>query len=309
MQTPSQRDSQMLAIDWGTSSLRIYRLDAGGNAIDARQSDNGVLTVKDSAFAQVLENAAADWIDSDGMQIMMSGMIGSRQGWKETSYVPCPAGLTEIASAMCTVQWTSSNGRTRNARIAPGLRCLDDFGVADVMRGEEVQILGVLGQIGSGEQLVCLPGTHSKWALVRDHRIVSFRTYMSGEVFAVLKQHSILGRTMASEQFDDAAFVDGVARAADAGGMLHHLFGVRAQVLAGNLPETQTASYLSGIIIGHELLSVAPPATRFHLVGAGKLNRVYSLAAATMNLNAIVHDDDAAPRGLYSLAQNLEHTS
>ena len=297
----------MLAIDWGTSSLRIYRLDADGNVIDARQSDNGILAVKDSAFAQALENAAADWIDSDGTQIMMSGMIGSRQGWKEASYVTCPAGMPEIASAMCTVQWASGNGETRNARIAPGLNCCDESGVTDVMRGEEVQILGVLGQIGSGEQLICLPGTHSKWARVRDHRIVSFRTYMSGEVFAVLKQHSILARTMSGEQFDDVAFVDGVTRAADAGGMLHHLFGVRARVIAGNLPETRSASYLSGIIIGHELLSEAPQAARFHLVGASKLNQVYSLAASTMNLTAIVHDDDAAPRGLFLLSQHLEH--
>ena len=297
----------MLAIDWGTSSLRIYLLDADGKIIDARQSDNGILAVKDSAFAQVLEDAAADWIDSSGTQIMMSGMIGSRQGWKEANYVPCPAGLPEIASAMCAVQWRSGNGQTRNARIAPGLSCRDESGTADVMRGEEVQILGVLRQIGGGEQLVCLPGTHSKWVRVRDNRITSFRTHMSGEVFAVLKQHSILGRTMSTDQFDDAAFVDGVSRAADAGGMLHHLFGVRAQVIAGNLPDAQSASYLSGIIIGHELLSEAPQAARFHLVGASKLNRVYSLAASTMNLTAIVHDDDAAPRGLFLLAQYLEH--
>jgi len=296
----------MLAIDWGTSSLRIYRLDAGGKTIDTRQSDNGILTIRDSAFPQVLENAAADWIDSDHTRIMMSGMIGSRQGWKETSYVPCPAGLPEIASAMCAVEWTSGNGQRRIARITPGLNCLDESGVADVMRGEEVQILGVLGHIGSGDQLVCLPGTHSKWARVRDQRIVSFRTYMSGEVFAVLKQHSILGRTIAGEQFDEAAFVDGVKRAADAGGMLHHLFGVRARVIAGSLPEAQSASYLSGIIIGHELLSEAPQADRFHLVGASKLNRVYSLAASTMNLTTIVHDDHAAPRGLFLLSQYLE---
>jgi 2-dehydro-3-deoxygalactonokinase len=177
------------------------------------------------------------------------------------------------------------------------------------MRGEEVQIIGVLGQLGGGEQLVCLPGTHSKWARVRNERIVSFRTYMSGEVFAVLKQHSILGRTMTGERFDELAFVDGVARAADTGGMLHHLFGVRAQVLAGKLAETQSASYLSGIIIGHELVSVAQEVSRFYLVGDNELNRVYSLAASTMNMNAIVLDDAAAPRGLFALLQYLEHAS
>lgn len=299
----------MLAIDWGSSALRIYRLDSDGKVIDARHSDDGILMVRDSAFAQVLENEAGDWMDEADSEILMSGMIGSRQGWKEASYAPCPAGLPEIASAMCSVHWTSGDGKNRNARIAPGLRCLDDSGVADVMRGEEVQILGVLGELGSAEQLVCLPGTHSKWARVRDQRIVSFRTYLSGEIFAVLKQHSILGRTMAGERFNEAAFVKGVARAADAGGLLHHLFGVRAQVLAGNLSDTQSASYLSGIIIGHELVSAAPQATRFHLVGAGELIGLYALAASKMELNAIVHEHDAAARGLFLLAQHLEHAS
>lgn len=305
----------MLAIDWGTSSLRIYRLDPDGTVLDARQSAQGILAVKDAAFAAVLEDTAGDWIDSDHAQIIMSGMIGSRQGWKEASYVPCPAGLPEIASAMCPVQWTSDNGHTRSARIAPGLRCVDESGVADVMRGEEVQILGVLEQLGSGEQFVCLPGTHSKWARVRDNRILSFRTYMSGEVFAVLKQYSILGRTMISastmarDSVDEAAFVEGVARAGDPGGMLHHLFGVRAQVLSGNLAEAQSASYLSGIIIGHELGSVANQVDQFHLVGASELNRLYSLAASRMDMNAIVHDDAAAPVGLFAIGQYLKGVS
>jgi len=297
----------MLAIDWGTSSLRIYRLGAGGTVLDVRQSSQGILGVKDAAFATVLEAAAGDWIDSGSAPIMMSGMIGSRQGWQEANYVPCPAGLPEIASAMCTVQWTSGGGERRRAQIAPGLSCLDEAGVTDVMRGEEVQILGILEQLDRGEQFVCLPGTHSKWARVQDNRIVSFRTYMSGEVFAVLKQHSILGRTMLHNGFDEAAFVDGVARAGDSGGILHHLFGVRAEVLAGNLTEAQSASYLSGIVIGHELVSAADHVTRFHLVGASELSALYSLAASKMKLNTIVHDVAAAPRGLFSLAQYLEH--
>ncbi|MDX1402572.1 MAG: 2-dehydro-3-deoxygalactonokinase, partial [Kiloniellales bacterium] len=253
----------MLAIDWGTSSLRIYRLDSDGTVFDTRQSARGILGVTDAAFATVLEETAGDWIDADHAQIIMSGMIGSRQGWKEASYVSCPAGLPEIASAMCPVQWTSDSGHTRSAQIAPGLRCVDESGVNDVMRGEEVQILGILDHLGRGEQFVCLPGTHSKWARVRDNRVISFRTYMSGEVFAVLKQYSILGRTLISasamegDRFDEMAFQAGVARAGNPGGMLHHLFGVRAQVLSGNLAEASSASYLSGIIIGHELGSVA----------------------------------------------------
>jgi 2-dehydro-3-deoxygalactonokinase len=300
-----KRIAKMLAIDWGTSSLRAYRLDANGDVSDVRSSDDGILSVKDAAFAATLERAAGDWLSTD-KPVVMSGMIGSRQGWTEAAYVPCPAGLGEIASAMCEVQWTSRDQQQHRAWIAPGLNCVDEAGVADVMRGEEVQILGILERLGKGEHVVCLPGTHSKWARVRDDHIVSFGTHMTGEVFAVLKQHSILGRTMPADEFDEAAFIAGVSRAADAGGLLHHLFGVRAQVLAGNMAEAQSASYLSGIVIGHELRSAANDIERFHLVGDAGLTSLYSLAASTMNKSSVVHEAGAAPRGLFALAQYRE---
>lgn len=298
----------MLAIDWGTSSLRVYRLDTKGEVSDVRSSDDGILRVKDGAFAATLERAAGDWLTSN-KPIVMSGMIGSRQGWSEAVYVPCPAGLPEIAAAMSTVQWTSSDNLQHQAWIAPGLNCVDQAGVADVMRGEEVQILGILQSLGEGEHVVCLPGTHSKWARVRDDRIVSFGTYMTGEVFSVLKQHSILGRTMTSDGFDEAAFCDGVARAGTVGGLLHHLFGVRAQVLAGNIVEAQSASYLSGIVIGHELHSATSDIERFHLVGDAELTALYALAASTMNLSSVVHEAGAAPRGLFALAGYVKDDS
>jgi 2-dehydro-3-deoxygalactonokinase len=173
------------------------------------------------------------------------------------------------------------------------------------MRGEEVQILGVLDHLGKGDHVVCLPGTHSKWARIRDDRIVSFGTYLTGEVFAVLKQHSILGRTMSTDELYEAAYVAGVSRAADPGGLLHHLFGVRAQLLAGKIAETQSASYLSGIVIGHELRAAASDVERFHLVGDAELTALYSLAATKMNKSSIVHEAGAAPRGLFALAQHV----
>ena len=305
----------MLATDWGTSSLRVYRLDANGEVCDVRASSDGILSVKDGAFAATFERAAGDWLE-EARPIVMSGMIGSRQGWREAAYVPCPAGLPEIASAMSEVHWTSAKTGPHRAWIAPGLSCRDQAGVADVMRGEEVQILGILERIGTGEHVVCLPGTHSKWAHVQDHRVMSFSTHMTGEVFAILKHHSILERTMPpsrsgrgsvnSSELDRAAFCAGVSRAADPGGLLHHLFGVRAQVLAGNIAEAQSASYLSGIVIGHELHSAAGGIDRFHLVGDTDLTALYSLAASTMNKSSIIHEANAAPRGLFALAQYLE---
>ncbi len=295
----------MLAVDWGTSSLRVYRLDDGGNVRDRRESGNGILGIRDGAFARTLENEAGDWLAAGDAPIVMSGMIGSRQGWKEAAYVTCPAGLAEIAANMCPVEWTSPTRSTRHAWIAPGLCCLGGTGVNDVMRGEEVQILGIVDRLGDGEHHVCLPGTHSKWAIVRDRRIVSFSTHMTGEVYAVLKQHSILGRMMATSGFDESAFAAGVTRAADPGGVLHHLFGVRAEVLAKKLAENQSASYLSGILIGHELRAATPGIERFQLVGTGELTALYTLAASHLGLEAVGHETDAVTRGLFALAQTL----
>ena len=293
----------MLAIDWGTSSLRIYRLNADGNVSDARYSSNGILNIGDATFAATLESEAGDWIAADETPILMSGMIGSRQGWKETAYVPCPAGISEIASTLSEVKWD-----THRAWIAPGVQCHDQTGVHDVMRGEEVQILGIVDELGLGEHHVCLPGTHSKWVIVRDSKIISFATHMTGEVFAILKEHSILGRTMAVDHFSETAFLAGVARAAHADGLLHHLFGVRAQVLAGELVEDESATYLSGILIGHELHSATAFIERIHLLGSTNLAKLYTLAASTMNIDAVVHDADAVARGLYALAKHLPET-
>jgi 2-dehydro-3-deoxygalactonokinase len=291
----------MLAIDWGTSSLRVYRLDDGGNVRETRKSANGILGVSGGAFAQTLESEAGDWIAAGDTPIVMSGMIGSRQGWQEAAYVTCPA--------MCPVQWTSPARANRHAWIAPGLRCLGSSGVNDVMRGEEVQILGIIDQLGDGEHHVCLPGTHSKWTIVRDGRIVSFSTHMTGETFAVLKQHSILGRTMATNEYNESAYLAGVRRAADPGGLLHHLFGVRAEVLADAIADTQSASYLSGILIGHELRAATPGIKRFHILGAGELTNLYALAATNLALETVIHETDAVTRGLFALAQNLNGSS
>jgi 2-dehydro-3-deoxygalactonokinase len=204
----------MLAIDWGTSSLRCYRLDKAGNIIDQRSSAKGILSVAEAKFAEALETEAGDWIAAGENPIVMSGMIGSRQGWTEASYAECPAGLAQIAGKLKEVRWAGNR-----AWIAPGLSCRDRSGVRDVMRGEEMQILGVLDELGPGEHQICLPGTHSKWVQVGSGRIERFRTHMTGEVFAVLKAHSILGRMMKGEEIDEAAFLDGVARSGESGGL------------------------------------------------------------------------------------------
>jgi 2-dehydro-3-deoxygalactonokinase len=230
--------ASMIAIDWGTTSFRAYRLNAAGRIIDSRAVPAGILAVENAEFGHVLEQQTGAWIDAGEKQIVMSGMVGSRQGWLEVPYAPCPAGLDEIAAGMRKVAWDRAA-----VWIAPGVTCRDEAGVPDVMRGEETQILGCLEPLGGGLHTICLPGTHSKWVTVEKGRITRFATHMTGEAFAVFKNHSILGRMMKDGAPDPAAFADGVRRSADPGGWLHHLFGVRSRGLFGELTEPAAASY------------------------------------------------------------------
>ena len=258
----------MIAVDWGTSSLRAYRLGEDGKVLDKRSAALGILSVQDGRFAAALEGQIGDWLDAGEGPVVMSGMIGSRQGWKEAPYAQCPAGLSEIAAAMVRVEW---NGR--NAWIAPGLTCRDESGVADVMRGEEVQILGAIDGIADNDAWICLPGTHSKWAQVKAQRIVRFATYMTGEVFAVMKAHSILGRMMSEGELDLHAFDAGLSRARDDGGLLHHLFGVRTRGLFGELDNALGRGLLGQIVS----LGVALGLGGLTYLGAAKLLRIGEL--------------------------------
>jgi 2-dehydro-3-deoxygalactonokinase len=279
----------VIAVDWGTSSLRCYRMDAKGAILETRSAAKGILAVP-GKFAEVLEEQVGDWIAQGDSPVVMSGMVGSRQGWVEVPYVPCPAGFAEIAAAMRKVR--------DGVWVVPGVSCRDAAGVPDVMRGEEVQILGV-GRDG----LFCLPGTHSKWVQVDRGTLTRFSTHMTGEVYAVLKQHSILGRMLEEGAADADAFAQGVARAGREGGLLHHLFGVRTRGLTGELNPAASASYLSGILIGHELRNVR--AREVWLLGAPALTGLYEAAATLVGIEAQTLDPHAAARGLFRLGGML----
>jgi 2-dehydro-3-deoxygalactonokinase len=287
----------MIAIDWGTSSFRAYRLTSEGAVLDKRSAPLGILAVKDGRFAEALEDQIGDWMDAGEATVVMSGMIGSRQGWKEAPYAHCPAGFPEIAAAMVQVEW-----RHGKVWIAPGLTCRDPSGVADVMRGEEVQILGALDSLRDSAAWICLPGTHSKWVRVEAQRIMRFDTHMTGEVFAVMKAHSILGRMMSDGAHDMAAFETGLRRADDSGGLLHHLFGVRTRGLFGELANEQSAAYLSGVLIGHELRSVPEQSGVVYVLGAQELAQLYVHALRVRGYEPRLLDPDSVVKGLARLA-------
>jgi 2-dehydro-3-deoxygalactonokinase len=290
----------VIAIDWGTSSFRAYRLNAAGAVLDKRSAALGILHVEGGRFAQALESQVQDWIEAGEQPIVMCGMIGSRQGWVEAPYVPCPAGVDGIANGMRGVEWLGRRGF-----IAPGLSSRDGEGVPDVMRGEETQILGVLDSLPASGAWICLPGTHSKWVEVKDRRILRFTTHMTGEVFAVLREHSILGRMMSGAATDLDWFDAGAQRAQQPGGLLHHLFGVRARGLFGELPDGAAASYLSGILVGHELAGVRSGDGPVYLLGSSELAGLYQRALRQVGRACIALDPDAVVVGLFLLANRL----
>jgi 2-dehydro-3-deoxygalactonokinase len=262
---------RLIAIDWGTTALRGALLDEAGNVLEEKSAPLGILNVPNGDFAGVFAGQFSDWLKL-GAPCLISGMAGSRQGWAEAPYVACPAGPAELAQHL---HWIEP-GRIA---IVPGLS--DSQGdVPDVMRGEEVQIFGALRLSGLLDGLFVLPGTHSKWATVREGRVTGFRTFMTGEVYGLFAQHSILARTLdAAAPLEEAAFLRGVARANNGDGLLHHAFGVRVLGLFDRLSPAQSASYLSGLLIGEELgRQELPPGGEVIVIGAPALGERYALA-------------------------------
>ncbi len=282
----------MIGVDWGTSSLRAYRIGPDGLVLDRRAAPLGILAVTDGDFAAVLTREIGPWLAQGETLVLLCGMIGSRQGWREASYVPCPAGPADLAAALVDVPFDRAR-----VKLVPGLSAREPDGVPEVMRGEETQIVGVLSTLGA-DGVACLPGTHSKWVSIANGRVAHFRTFLTGESFAALRDHTILGRMMRGEATDAAAFDRGLARARADGGLLHHLFGVRTLGLFGQLAEEAAASYLSGLLIGHEIAAAFPKRATVHLIGAAGLCMLYARAIERAGGRAIIEDEDAAARGL-----------
>jgi 2-dehydro-3-deoxygalactonokinase len=287
----------LIAIDWGTTSLRIARLDEQGRAIEEREFARGILTVPAGGFPQAFEEACGDWTKGDTLALMC-GMVGSKQGWQEAPYAPCPAGFAEIADGLTWVV----PGRIA---IVPGLTCEID-GAPDVMRGEETKALGVLKLLGSADATIVMPGTHCKWVRARGGRIESFATFMTGEFYAVLRQHSILSRTLPADdgEPDEEAFLRGVDHAAGAGNLLHAAFSARTLSLFERVPSHAAPSYLSGLLIGEELRT-APADGEVVLVGAEKLTRRYALALSHKKVPFRTLGQEATWLGLHHIAQGI----
>ena len=243
--------SSRFVIDWGTSNFRAYRFGEDGQIAQTHHAPCGILTVEDKNFAAVLHAQIGSWLHP-GDQLYFSGMITSRNGWIETPYVDAPARLEDLARH--AVHCPGEAGQ--DYLFLPGV-CMRQP-TADVMRGEEIQVFGSLRE-GEQDATVILPGTHSKWVRVQAGILQHFVTHMTGEVFAVMKHHSILGRLMADapQELDQEAFLKGVAQAKStpSAGLLHDLFTARSAVLLEQLPARSCQDYLSGLVIGHECVA------------------------------------------------------
>jgi 2-dehydro-3-deoxygalactonokinase len=292
----------MIGIDWGTTTLRAYRLAADGTILTRRETPRGILSIEPGGFPDALRAAVGDWVAAGAAPVVICGMAGSRQGWHEAPYLPCPADLADLAKSAVTVPFPDAR-----VRIIPGLSCRDRHGTPEVMRGEETQILGAA--LGTDAATVCLPGSHSKWASLSGGAVTGFATHLSGEVYAALSQHTILARMIDMHAPHHAGgFRRGVQRAKEGGGLLHHLFGVRAASLFDEIAEDEAASFLSGLLIGHEVASaledgVAPPVI---LIGAERLTSRYAAALDAFGIPHRTAAPDAAARGLHLLAGRLD---
>lgn len=377
--TPAR--AALIALDWGTSSLRAYRLDDTGRTLDTRHLPWGIMRLPQplqdgaastplSGFDLAFEQACGDWLRAEPtLPVIACGMVGSAQGWQEAAYLDVPVDLERIGTLLTMVQRTGAGPNATPVHIVPGL--IQRHGLPNVMRGEETQVFGVLfdqagdvaAQPGAAPEakpdakpdpasgptsepdpiappadtvLIGLPGTHSKWVSARQGRVTHFDTFMTGEVYAALRGHTILGRTMsdapaAAEQADkqadqqaekqaikqadlaadNGAFMRGVKVAgAPAGraGVLSTIFSTRALGLTGELPSTSQADYLSGLLIGHEIAALAQmlreqgELPRIVLCGDPALCQRYILAMQHYGLGTPEQAQNATERGLWHLA-------
>lgn len=291
----------LIGIDWGTSSLRAFLISAAGEVLDSVRSPEGIMHVPGKDFEAVFARLVQSLTSGKTLPIVVSGMITSRNGWVETPYVTTPMGPNTLAQSL--VAHRTQCGAL--IHFVTGASTVHASG-PDVMRGEETQIIGSTA-LGMTDGLFVMPGTHSKWVRVSDGQIQDFATYMTGEIFASLKDHTILGTLMEPGDFDRAAFEKGVAGAQEPGAsLLHDLFHVRTLPLMGQIKGAEVADYLSGLLIGTEIVAAmreVEPASRITIVGRSDLADRYEIALRCAGLESCRAPDDIAAAGHFLIAR------
>lgn len=240
----------MLGIDWGTSNRRAYLLDEHGELVRQYNDENGILKVNGNFEASLKHLLYTLGLGS--ADVVMSGMVGSRNGWRETPYLSVDQPLSRLHDALMEIETGIERVR---CRIVPGYQYKDAQGTPDVMRGEETQVLGAL-ELSAASGWFLLPGTHSKWVRIDNGRMTEFYTFMTGELFSLMSQHGTLSKIMSTQQQPVPVAFEAGLRAARHGSFTHTAFCCRALVVTDMMPAEHAPSYLSGLLIGAELQDI-----------------------------------------------------
>lgn len=280
-------------VDWGTSRFRMWIVDAQGDVLAERRSDQGISRCRTGEFGSILEQHLEALGAPQTLPVMICGMAGSRQGWVEAPYETVPTALPRIAERAVRV-----DEARRHVRIIPGI-ALRDSEVADVMRGEETLLLGAFGS-REGVLTACVPGTHSKWVSIRDATVERFTTFMTGDLYSAIREHTILAHSASGDDsgHDEAAFRAAVLQATETPANLTGLlFNVRGRELLGYGKAGASASALSGLLIGTEIAAAMATdyrTDRVHLVASGTLRARYEAALHIAGIAIDATDSDAA---------------
>lgn len=291
-----------IAVDWGTTNLRLWLLNAKGVVLARRQSEDGMASLSSDLFEPTLLALIEDWLPTNGheMPVLTCGMVGAKQGWQEVPYRSVPCAAIPVLNAVSTVDERIS------VYICSGLSQLRP---ADVMRGEETQIAGLVFNQFDYQGSVCLPGTHSKWARVDKRAVTDFQSFMTGELFALLAKQSVLRFTVDTAQWQEEEFIAGVEQAtADPASISAHLFSLRAQSLVNSTEWVGAAARLSGYLIGLELAACRQYWTgqRVSIIGASTLAKHYQTALNRLGQSVeLLSSEEMTLAGLRAAYQTL----
>lgn len=297
-------DANWLVIDWGTTNFRAFAMSSQGVVLDKVELSLGILQVKEGEFSRELEKVLSGWLSEyKHLPVYMAGMVGSQQGWADVAYVPTPVDLHNLASAAYRFElpWGAP------ATIIPGVSHQSATGVYDVMRGEEVQLFGLVKLTDEDPLVAVLPGTHSKHAHFENGKLTRYATYMTGELFSVLSKHSILGRSLPEQTSSDdhQALLRGV-RDGQTDQLTNALFLTRTHRLFKSISETEVLEYLSGMLIGNELRALNT--NHIYLVGSKSLWAHYKLACEELAIRSTyMNGDDCFLAGMAELQQVMNN--
>jgi 2-dehydro-3-deoxygalactonokinase len=282
---------QYIAIDWGSSSFRAYLLN-NSRLLDTCNTAQGALHLSQEEFEATVQKNCGHWFDGTE-KLLICGMAGNRNGWHEAPYVSCPATLNDLAEQLVSPR----HSLPFPCAIIPGVKTVTTSGLPDVMRGEELQVFGAARLGAMAEGFFCLPGTHSKWAQLKQHQIVQFSTYMTGELYTLMRTHSSLSSLCNDEAVDPDAFELGLEHARTNPALLSQLFTPRAMAVTGCLQPQQVSSYLSATLIASEILSAGaalPDGALIHLVGDPALCHWYQTALTYFDYPSQFYSADKA---------------